>query len=76
MESVPTITIDFTDGVELYLGKQSLNVEIISSKSSSINVSVPAPNGDYVSFQNKTKLCKTNNENSNKKKLLIDIIDN
>lgn len=55
MESVPTITIDFTDGVELYLGKQSLNVEIISSKSSSINVSVPAPNGDYVSFQNKAK---------------------
>lgn len=48
MESVPTITIDFTDGVELYLGPQSLNAEIISSKSSSINVSVPAPNGDYV----------------------------
>ncbi|XP_075589851.1 LOW QUALITY PROTEIN: adenylyl cyclase-associated protein 1 [Dermatophagoides farinae] len=48
MESVPTITIDFTDGVELYLGQQSLNAEIISSKSSSINVSVLAPNGDYV----------------------------
>ncbi|OTF80217.1 adenylyl cyclase-associated protein 1-like protein [Euroglyphus maynei] len=48
MESVPTITIDFTDGVELYLGKQSMNVEIISSKSSSINVSVPESNGDYV----------------------------
>ncbi|KPM02181.1 adenylyl cyclase-associated protein 1-like protein, partial [Sarcoptes scabiei] len=49
MESVPTITIDFTDGVELYLGPQSLQTEIISSKSSSINISVPqGPQGDYV----------------------------
>lgn len=57
MESVPTITIDFTDGVELYLGQQSLNAEIISSKSSSINVSVLAPNGDYVSL-----ICAYNNK--------------
>lgn len=47
---VPTISIDKTDGCQMYLSSQSLDVEFISSKSSEMNVMVPQPSGDYVSF--------------------------
>lgn len=50
MEVVPTITIDCVDGIELYLNPKSLQVEIVSSKSSAVNVSVPDARGDYVSL--------------------------
>ena len=51
MGVVPTITIDKVDNIEIYLAKESLACEIVSSKSSGINVSVPdAKTGDYVSF--------------------------
>lgn len=47
---VPTISIDKTDGCQMYLSKDSLDVEIISSKSSEMNVLLPTPSGDdYVS---------------------------
>lgn len=47
---VPTITIDKTDGVQMYLSKGSLEVEIVSSKSSEMNVLLPNEAGDdYVS---------------------------
>lgn len=46
---VPTISIDKTDGCQMYLSKDSLDVVIVSSKSSEMNVLVPKPNGDYVS---------------------------
>lgn len=46
---VPTISIDKTDGCQMYLSPESLDVEIISSKSSEMNVLVPKGNGDYVS---------------------------
>ena len=46
---VPTISIDKTDGCQMYLSPESLNVEIITSKSSEMNVLVPKGNGDYVS---------------------------
>lgn len=46
---VPTISIDKTDGCQIYLSKDSLDVEIISSKSSEMNVLVPKANGDFVS---------------------------
>lgn len=46
---VPTITIDKVDGIQIYLGKESLNCSILSSKSSEINVSVmDDKSGDYV----------------------------
>lgn len=49
MGVVPTITIDKVDNIELYLAKESLKCEIISSKSSGINISVPdSRTGDYV----------------------------
>lgn len=49
MGKVPTISIDKTDGCQMYLSQSSLETEIISSKSSEMNVMVPKPNGDYVS---------------------------
>jgi adenylyl cyclase-associated protein len=69
MGVVPTITIDKVDGMELYLGKESLNCEIIHSKSSGINISVPdSRTGDYVSqkfinrfFKKKKKISKKKN---------------
>jgi Adenylate cyclase associated (CAP) C terminal. len=48
---VPTISIDKTDGCQMYLSPESLDVEIVSSKSSEMNVLVPKGNGDYVSNQ-------------------------
>lgn len=48
---VPTIIIDKTDGCQMYLNKDSLNVEIVSSKSSEMNVMLPTASGDdYVSL--------------------------
>ncbi|XP_020714968.1 adenylyl cyclase-associated protein 1 isoform X2 [Ceratitis capitata] len=44
---VPTISIDKTDGCQMYLCKESLGVEIVSSKSSEMNVMLPQANGDY-----------------------------
>ncbi len=46
---VPTITIDKSDGCQMYLSPDSLNVEIVSSKSSEMNVLIPSASGDYVS---------------------------
>ena len=39
---VPTVTIEKTDGCQVYLSKKSLDTEIISSKSSSMNVLIPS----------------------------------
>ncbi|KAI5635591.1 hypothetical protein NE865_11671 [Phthorimaea operculella] len=59
---VPTISIDKTDGCQIYLSKDSLDVEIVSSKSSEMNVLVPKGNGDYTELpipeQYKTMLNK------------------
>ena len=38
---VPTILIDGTDGGQVYLSRESLDVEIVTAKSSSINISLP-----------------------------------
>ncbi|XP_063979487.1 adenylyl cyclase-associated protein 1 isoform X2 [Diachasmimorpha longicaudata] len=47
---VPTISIDKTDGCQMYLSPESLNVELISSKSSEMNVMVPKGTEDYVEY--------------------------
>ncbi|XP_025830665.1 adenylyl cyclase-associated protein 1-like, partial [Agrilus planipennis] len=47
---VATISIDKTDGCQMYLSNSSLDVEIISSKSSEMNVLVPKGNGDYSEY--------------------------
>ncbi|KNC76844.1 hypothetical protein SARC_10680 [Sphaeroforma arctica JP610] len=48
--SVPTVSIDKTDGVQVYLSEKSLDCQIISAKSSEMNVSIPGatPEDDLV----------------------------
>ncbi|XP_016136362.1 adenylyl cyclase-associated protein 1-like [Sinocyclocheilus grahami] len=47
MGKVPTISINKTDGCHVYLNKDSLSCEIISAKSSEMNVLVPNKDGEY-----------------------------
>lgn len=45
--TLPTLLLDQVDGATIYLSKDSLNTEILSSKSSSVNINLPAED-DYV----------------------------
>ncbi|KAG9492962.1 adenylyl cyclase-associated protein 1 [Eleutherodactylus coqui] len=47
---VPTISINKTDGCHVYLSKDSLNCEIISAKSSEMNILVPGSGGEFSEF--------------------------
>ncbi|KAJ6655625.1 hypothetical protein lerEdw1_004977 [Lerista edwardsae] len=47
---VPTISINKTDGCHIYLSKSSLDCEIVSAKSSEMNVLVPTDSGDFNEF--------------------------
>ncbi|MBN3305879.1 adenylyl cyclase-associated protein 1 [Amia ocellicauda] len=47
MGKVPTISINKTDGCHVYLSPASLQCEIISAKSSEMNILVPGEGGDY-----------------------------
>lgn len=47
---VQTIVIEKTDGCQIYLNDESLNVEIVSSKSSQLNVLVPDNNSEYKEY--------------------------
>jgi len=57
--SVPTVSIDKTDGCQIYLSEQSLQADIVSAKSSEMNILVPQKDGDFKEFalpeQYKTK---------------------
>ena len=44
---LPLVNIDKTDQFQIYLSKESMNVEIIQAKSSSMNVLVPTEEGDF-----------------------------
>ena len=48
LESVPTISVEKTDGCQMYLSKGN-NPEIITAKSSEMNVIIPTDDDDYVS---------------------------
>lgn len=50
MGKVPTISINKTEGCHVYLSKDSLNCEIVSAKSSEMNVLIPEGEDDYVSL--------------------------
>lgn len=39
--TLPTIMMDQVDGAQIYLGKESLNTEVFTSKCSSVNVLLP-----------------------------------
>ena len=47
----PTVSIDKTDGCQVFLSKDSLQCEIITAKSSEMNICIPPPPGekDFVS---------------------------
>ncbi|KAJ4289168.1 suppressor of rasval19 [Kalmusia sp. IMI 367209] len=45
--TLPTLLLDQVDGATVYLGKDSTNTEILSSKSSSVNINLPVDD-DYV----------------------------
>lgn len=48
MGKVPTISINKTEGCHIYLSEESLDCEIVSAKSSEMNILIPQ-DGDYVS---------------------------
>lgn len=48
MGKVPTISINKTEGCHIYLSEHALGCEIVSAKSSEMNVLIPQ-DGDYVS---------------------------
>ncbi|XP_037119932.1 adenylyl cyclase-associated protein 2 [Syngnathus acus] len=45
--SVPTISINKTEGCQLYLSQQSLSCHVVSAKSSEMNVLIPQGDDDY-----------------------------
>ncbi|KAB0379178.1 hypothetical protein FD755_006962 [Muntiacus reevesi] len=50
MGKVPTISINKTDGCHVYLSKNSLDCEIVSAKSSEMNVLIPTEGSDFNEF--------------------------
>ncbi|XP_041811259.1 adenylyl cyclase-associated protein 2 [Chelmon rostratus] len=48
--TVPTISINKTEGCQVYLSKDSLNCDIVSAKSSEMNILVPQGDDDYREF--------------------------
>ncbi|XP_034560256.1 adenylyl cyclase-associated protein 2 [Notolabrus celidotus] len=48
--SVPTISINKTEGCQVYLSTESLNCDIVSAKSSEMNIMIPQEDGDYREF--------------------------
>lgn len=47
MGKVPTISINKTDGCHVYLSQDSLSCEIVSAKSSEMNILVPDKDGEF-----------------------------
>jgi len=48
MVKVPTISIDKTDGCMVYLSKDSLSTQLVTAKSSEMNILVPDDSGEFV----------------------------
>ncbi|BHF60319.1 F-actin-capping protein subunit alpha [Sparganum proliferum] len=47
---MPTINIDKTDGCQVYLSEESKSAEIITAKSSEMNILVPTGDGDFAEY--------------------------
>lgn len=47
--TLPTVSIQKTDGCQVYLSKQSLEAEIVTSKSSEMNILAPKDDDEFVS---------------------------
>uniref|UniRef100_A0A914WNB2 C-CAP/cofactor C-like domain-containing protein n=1 Tax=Plectus sambesii TaxID=2011161 RepID=A0A914WNB2_9BILA len=48
--AMPTLSIQKTDGCQVYLSKEAINAEIVTSKSSEMNILVPTEDGDFKEF--------------------------
>ncbi|XP_020562995.1 adenylyl cyclase-associated protein 2 isoform X2 [Oryzias latipes] len=48
--TVPTISINKTEGCQVYLSKEALNCDIVSAKSSEMNILIPEGEDDYREF--------------------------
>lgn len=48
--TVPTISINKTEGCQVYLSKESINCDIVSAKSSEMNIMIPEGQDDYKEF--------------------------
>ncbi|KAK7899084.1 hypothetical protein WMY93_019937 [Mugilogobius chulae] len=48
--TVPTISINKTEGCQVYLSKASLSCDIVSAKSSEMNILIPQGDDDYKEF--------------------------
>jgi len=46
--AVPALAVDKTDGCQLMLSKDCLGVELVTSKCSEMNISIPGPSGDPI----------------------------
>uniref|UniRef100_A0A914YCG9 C-CAP/cofactor C-like domain-containing protein n=1 Tax=Panagrolaimus superbus TaxID=310955 RepID=A0A914YCG9_9BILA len=72
--SLPTISIQKTDGCQVYLSKDSLDAEIVTSKSSEMNILVPCgEDGDFSEFPIPEQFKTTFNKQ--KKKLQTTVSD-
>lgn len=47
---VPTVSVDKTDGCMIYLSKESLTTQIVTAKSSEMNVLIPDDSGEYKEY--------------------------
>jgi adenylyl cyclase-associated protein len=47
MGKLPLVSIDKTDGCQVYLSKDSLSADIVTAKSSEMNIMIPKANGEF-----------------------------
>ena len=47
---IPLVSIDKTDGIQVYLSEKSKDAEIVTAKSSEMNILVPGADGEFVSL--------------------------
>lgn len=50
LAAMPTLTIQKTDGCQVFLSEQSKAAEIVTSKSSEMNISIPDKDGNFSEF--------------------------
>lgn len=54
---VPTISINKTEGCQVYLSKESLHCDIVSAKSSEMNILIPQDDDEFVSVGDSPAFC-------------------
>ena len=47
---IPLVSVDKTDGIQVYLSEKSIAAEIVTAKSSEMNILVPGADGEFVSL--------------------------